>query len=1071
MSSTDRIVRVVGNAGEQQAMGTGFLLNERLLLTAAHFSRGESAQLQVSVGRRVLQAAERWRDSTLDLAIYELGDTGALESLKLDPIQFGSSIGNQPVAVDILGYLSTANYNSAIYGGSDLEQVSGRLLPLSGRKSREVVIEISSVPPVESAAPWVGMIGAPVLHQEMVLGIVTESDRPSRLRGPAIAELLERREVARLLQKAGLHPVVEPVELKRALFFPTNIRQPTKPSELLDPLLAVVPFMGRQAELSRLHDWCLSSSEAQVLHLAAPAGFGKTRLAIELMRRLSGEGVVAGFLRAGADLSALAQRFNARVLIIADVEFVSVDEVESLLRFVSTVPSDLKVLVMKRQLLADRETPRTLTMELAPLNSFQDRELHYVRAFESFVRALPHDGAVRQPLAEPSPDLRAPEYASVLRVHMAALASALGHSSGELPSEDEVVTDSAGVGTRGFGDRPARRDLLRREAMIEALADLLVNPGAVSSSTSENWATSIDDHSGPTVVALDGPWGSGKTTIMDLVSKRIARGRTKSEEGSPRTGSVDIHHPPKRLRVWQADFALGASTRQDTVWKPEMARVKRSAANPPVLTVQFEPWSHQTGEQVWAGFANALIDTSQKIFGWHRNARERYWFARNMPRLDAREMQRVLRKRITSPLLRVAVFALAVPIVAQLARAVDTTYTFGNFGIVGVNLAWIIPACLLLLGLLHTVANYFCRAAASVLPVELFTRPVLTSALAPGLARNSDTSLEDPYYSARFGYLYLAQHDVFRVLRDLESVDRQVIVFVDDLDRCSPSATAQVFEAINVFLTKTFPTTRFVIGLDSVAVVAHLDDSYKLLSTQKSIRTEADLTAGWGFFRKLVQLHIVMPPMTRNQVAPVLHELLGEVALPVDSTEPADAALSGRSDATTDLAVTDALPAPVETTSSSLEESEPMEPVSIVPTLERNAEVRKRLVERLEDSSALSGRETKRLLTTWQYYVRVAEGLNSLSGPEAVRRAKDLVILAEIVARWPAAQRALHGRYDGKHGLSMLATSANNDTAWARATRKIGLGGEAFEGCRDGVRVLLQRYDGAAVSELARQLM
>ncbi|WP_086668890.1 hypothetical protein [Lentzea kentuckyensis] len=44
-----------------------------------------------------------------------------------------------------------------------------------------------------------------------------------------------------------------------------------------------------------------------------------------------------------------------------------------------------------------------------------------------------------------------------------------------------------------------------------------------------------------------------------------------------------------------------------------------------------------------------------------------------------------------------------------------------------------------------------------------------------------------------------------------------------------------------------------------------------------------------------------------------------------------------------------------------------------------------------------------------------------------------LVLLAEIVARWPASQRRLHRRVEGTHGLKALAATVDDNVRWDRA--------------------------------------
>ena len=62
------------------------------------------------------------------------------------------------------------------------------------------------------------------------------------------------------------------------------------PAHLLEPGLGVVPFTGRAAELEALERWCLDVRAGRVRLVSGEGGSGKTRLALELGKRLAGRG-------------------------------------------------------------------------------------------------------------------------------------------------------------------------------------------------------------------------------------------------------------------------------------------------------------------------------------------------------------------------------------------------------------------------------------------------------------------------------------------------------------------------------------------------------------------------------------------------------------------------------------------------------------------------------------------------------------------------------------------------------------------------------------------------------------
>ena len=64
----------------------------------------------------------------------------------------------------------------------------------------------------------------------------------------------------------------------------------SSPSALLDPRYRVVPFLGRERELENLVAWCQDGQSLGVRLVTGPGGVGKTRLSVELERRMTSLG-------------------------------------------------------------------------------------------------------------------------------------------------------------------------------------------------------------------------------------------------------------------------------------------------------------------------------------------------------------------------------------------------------------------------------------------------------------------------------------------------------------------------------------------------------------------------------------------------------------------------------------------------------------------------------------------------------------------------------------------------------------------------------------------------------------
>lgn len=141
---------------------------------------------------------------------------------------------------------------------------------------------------------WHGVSGAAVLCDGLLIGVVQRRVREDgTLYVVPAARLLQHRCLVRLLaEDAATAPVAEPVELRPYLTAPAP--PPRTPAALLDPEAAVVPLVGDAPDA--VLTWCLTThpgasrgrrADVRVRLVTAPSGWGKTRTAIEAVRRLA----------------------------------------------------------------------------------------------------------------------------------------------------------------------------------------------------------------------------------------------------------------------------------------------------------------------------------------------------------------------------------------------------------------------------------------------------------------------------------------------------------------------------------------------------------------------------------------------------------------------------------------------------------------------------------------------------------------------------------------------------------------------------------------------------------------
>ena len=403
------------------------------------------------------------------------------------------------------------------------------------------------------------------------------------------------------------------------------------------------------------------------------------------------------------------------------------------------------------------------------------------------------------------------------------------------------------------------------------------------------------DTTPPLTIGIKGPWGSGKTSLMRMVQEKLdppiddklqnipltARSREKVSPGQPRLFGRQDRSQPGRVRNREvfkkagqpagtgtaADSALAIDppageqdTRQSAGWRP---------------TVWFNPWMYQSGEQIWAGFAYEII--TQVTRRLPPGDRERFWLRLNLARLDReavrRRAYRLLLERLVPVMLAgaaIAVLALAVLVLTRLApqlaaplhRAAAAVFSAGAVGVVVGAIVQIIR---------------FGSGSASVAFGGLVNEPaVLAQGVRKDVAGLFAGAVADPDYQSRTGFLHLVNTDMRRVLDIFATSSRPLVVFVDDLDRCSPGAVVQVIEAINLFLAGEFPNCIFVLAMEPEVVAADIEVAYKDQMVRLNDRPAAHGwdTLGWRFLEKIVQLPLSLPPVDQQSQTTFVQGLL-----------------------------------------------------------------------------------------------------------------------------------------------------------------------------------------------------
>ena len=267
------------------------------------------------------------------------------------------------------------------------------------------------------------------------------------------------------------------------------------PGALLRAEYGVVPFHGRDDELGHLRGWCGGEAPVKVRLYTGAGGMGKTRLALELCRRLRDEGWQAGFLAPDPSRSPAETWRDVRArekpwLLVVDYAETRRELLVPLLREMYRVDDGtVRMLLLARAALdwweqLKREGdgvgellsgPATRWFTLMPLaTTVEDREGSYRRAAEAFA------GRLGKEVPEAPPDgLDAEYYERVLLLHMRALADI----EGVAVKDEDGILDFVLRRERRFWERLARERKLSAdlaEGIGRALAMITLGGGVGS---------------------------------------------------------------------------------------------------------------------------------------------------------------------------------------------------------------------------------------------------------------------------------------------------------------------------------------------------------------------------------------------------------------------------------------------------------------------------------------------------------------------------------------------------------------------------------------------------------------
>lgn len=261
-------------------------------------------------------------------------------------------------------------------------------------------------------------------------------------------------------------------------------------------------------------------------------------------------------------------------------------------------------------------------------------------------------------------------------------------------------------------------------------------------------------------------------------------------------------------------------------------------------TVRFDAWKFHQSEQIWASLAKEIYKQAQQGL----NPLQRIWFR---SRLEWTRGQ--LPRELVWAALLIGGCALAGALLKFFDVGLGTDAAKGAItGVVG------------------SIALFLGRH------VKDLTNP-FRRAIDRHQARQQ-------VYKSVLGVTAEAENDIDALTRTLtKSPSSALAVFVDDLDRCSPSHVAAVVETINqIFNTDDERHCAFILGIDRDVIAASLEHEYEGMVKCLGERNRALAERfGESFLEKIVQLTVVIPKPKLQGLTRLLSSMTG-------NTQPQD---------------------------------------------------------------------------------------------------------------------------------------------------------------------------------------
>ncbi|HTV05440.1 MAG TPA: P-loop NTPase fold protein [Acidobacteriaceae bacterium] len=380
-------------------------------------------------------------------------------------------------------------------------------------------------------------------------------------------------------------------------------------------------------------------------------------------------------------------------------------------------------------------------------------------------------------------------------------------------------------------DRPTADDNLGFTPYVEAITAFLTSTATEP----------------PLTIAIEGEWGSGKSSFMLQLEKAIA---------GPSKESIFL----KELPEW-----IGGYSDHGSVWKAIWKTWKHQTTP----TIRFNAWRHDKQDALWAAFALSFASSLRKRVGFCRG----WW---GDVRLFISRLSK-LRGWIELCLLLISIVLLLYcfssvygargqiwkqhllglandikPLVSPFAETKDPTRNR--------------PLLKLWEGVLNRAAKFGPLGLLFALAVTGLVK--FHKQLKLPISIDLKKYLSTPDYAGHTAFIESFHEDFARLVKAYGG-SKRIFIFIDDLDRTDVPRAAELMQGINLMISDVGRLV-FILGMDREKVAAGITQKYKDLlpflpdyttgmALRQSETSGSSLSFGYSYLEKFIQLSFTVP--------------------------------------------------------------------------------------------------------------------------------------------------------------------------------------------------------------------